>query len=102
MYALPVDSTLQAQVNWQLARTGRQITGTSSAGLAQNPQSPDPGFSVPASILFDHVAILGQTDNSGRFQGSFSGGFGFWFGGFPCDVLEECSTSGFVWTLTPR
>ena len=47
-------------------------------------------------------AVVGQSDNRGRFDGTVDGQITLWRFGFPCDQTWRCSRAGLPWTLMPR
>jgi len=82
-----------------VTRAGNQLTGQVLGTTNANFQSNN-GTSI-SSVNYKGTAV-GQSDNQGRFSGTYDGFMEIWKYGFPCDSTSTCSTTGFTWTLTPH
>jgi len=78
---------------------GNRLAGTVT-GTTDGSGTTTQGFPIQ-SVLFEGT-VSGDSDNQGRFVGTFDGRMGLWKYGFPCDVMSTCLASGFTWTLSPR
>jgi hypothetical protein len=82
----------------RFGRLKNRLSGAVS-GMPRYPL-PNPGPLVNA-VSFQGV-VTGDTNNAGRFEGTFDGSVELLREGMPCVHDVTCSTSGFAWTLTPH
>jgi hypothetical protein len=94
---VPVDGPLvnEGPFRLEIRRTSNRLAGSVSGTTADTPPVAVASFTLSGMVT-------GEADNRGHFSGAFDGRMTLWHFGFPCDKTEWCSTSGFVWTLTPH